>query len=347
MHRILALLLLVPTTAACARPHAGGDPPAAAADAGTASDASTAGVGLVGEKSLNAGVPGSEDERPVLGQVARARLLDDLAWLADDARGGRGVGTPENAAVRDWIAGRFVELGLETIGESHVQPFETRRTKGANVVGVIEGTSGSDRTIVITAHFDHLGTRDGVVFNGADDNASGTAALLAAADWFRTNRPTFRLVFVALDAEEHGLQGARAFVASAPIELDAMAVNVNMDMVGRNERGELYVSGTFHTPELVPILEPVIASAPVRLVFGHDRPGSGSDDWTHQSDHAAFHDAGIPFLYFGVEDHDDYHRPTDDLSGIQPEFFVGATESVIATIEALDAAMDGIPPRRR
>lgn len=322
MLRILALLLLVPISAACARQQVPATP------------------------SIAAAVPGSNAERPVLGQAARARLLDDLAWLADDARGGRGVGTPENAAVRDWIAGRFIELGLNSIGESHVQPFETRRAKGANVVGVVEGTSGADRTIVITAHFDHLGTRDGVVFNGADDNASGTAALLAAAEWFRTHRPTFRLAFVALDAEEHGLQGARAFVAAAPIALDAMAVNVNMDMVGRNDRGELYVSGTYHTPVLADILEPVARSAPVRLVFGHDRPDSGSDDWTKQSDHAAFHDAGIPFLYFGVEDHDDYHRPTDDVSGIQPDFFVGATESVIATIEALDAAMGRIPPRR-
>lgn len=310
MYRILALLLLIPTTTACARPPESVDPPA-------------------------------------LGREARARLLADLAWLADDARGGRGVGTPENAAVRDWIAGRFAELGLAPIGESYVHPFEGRRTRGANVAGVVAGTSDSDRTLVITAHFDHLGTQNGVVFNGADDNASGTAALLAAADWFRTHRPAHRLVFVALDAEEHGLQGARAFVAAAPIPLDAMAVNVNMDMVGRNDRGELYIAGTFHTPELAGILEPVVASAPVRLMFGHDRPGSGSDDWTHQSDHAAFHDAGIPFLYFGVEDHDDYHRPTDDLAGIQPEFFVGATESVIASIEALDAAMDRIPMRRR
>ena len=92
-----------------------------------------------------------------------------------------------------------------------------------------------------------------------------------------------------------------------------MALDVNLDMVGHSERGELYASGTYHTPSLTPALERVAARAPVKLLLGHDRPEQGHDDWTNQSDQYAFHKAGIPFVYFGVEDHKDYHKPPDDF----------------------------------
>lgn len=277
--------------------------------------------------------PPPVDPAVVLDPDTRARLLDDLAWLADDARRGRAMGSPEAALVRDWLVARFTEIGLEPT----VRPFDPGNgQEAANVVAVLHGTVEPDRYVVVTAHFDHLGERGGTVYNGADDNASGTAALLAAGTWFAAHPPRNSLVFVALDGEEAGLLGARAFVEDPPVDRSAIALNVNMDMVGRSDRGELYVAGTRHHPALLPPLEAVAAAAPVQLRFGHDGPGGGADDWTFQSDHGAFHAAGIPFLYFGVEDHEDYHRPTDDLERIRPAFFIGATETVIAATAAVD-----------
>ena len=116
-----------------------------------------------------------------------------------------------------------------------------------------------------------------------------------------------------------------------------MALDVNLDMVGHSERGELYAAGTHHTPALRPALERVAASAPVKLLLGHDRPEQGKDDWTNQSDQFAFHQAGIPFLYFGVEDHRDYHRPSDDFDTLTRDFFVGSAETILAVVRALDA----------
>ena len=78
--------------------------------------------------------------------------------------------------------------------------------------------------------------------------------------------------------------------------------------------------------------------APVKLLLGHDTPGSGRDDWTFQSDHGAFHREKIPFIYFGVEDHKDYHRPTDDFLSIQPEFYVRAVETIVEALRELDEA---------
>lgn len=325
MRPILSLLLVLLSPAACAEPVPDGPD------------------STVPEPSSNV----SDVRWPALDAAARERLLADLAWLSDDARAGRGTGTPENATVRDWLVGRFRDIGLEPAGDAYVHSFETGLGEAANVVGVLPGRETGGRTIVVTAHFDHLGTRNGVVYNGADDNASGTAALLAAAAWFRAHPTRHRIVFAALDAEEVGLQGARALVAAPPVPLDDLAVNVNMDMVGRNERGELYAAGTYHTPALLEILAPIVDEAPVKLLFGHDRPGDGGNDWTRQSDHAAFHAQGIPFVYFGVEDHDDYHRPTDDVERIRPDFFVGAVETVIASVAAIDRSLGQVPPRRK
>src|SRR5690606_17653456 len=157
----------------------------------------------------------------------------------------------------------------------------------------------------------------GEIYHGADDNASGSAALLELARHFAASPPRNSVVVAALDAEEMGLRGARAFVANPPIPLDSILLNVNMDMVGRNAAGELYVAGTYHCPFLGGLVDAVAGRSGVTLLRGHDEPTlPAGDDWTLASDHGAFHAEDIPFLYFGVEDHPDYHRPTDTFENI-------------------------------
>jgi hypothetical protein len=279
-------------------------------------------------------------------------LMKDLSVLAHDSMEGRATGTPGGYRARAFIERSFRERGLQPFaqrlpsgtGASFLQPFGFNRRAadmdGTNVIGVVPGRERPGRYIVITAHFDHLGIRNGEVFNGADDNASGSAALLALAGYFASNPPRLSIIFAALDAEEMGLQGARAFVADPPAHPDSIAININMDMIGRSDAGELYVAGTHHYPDLLPYVESVAAHAEVRLIPGHDAPGGRpGDDWTMLSDHAAFHAAGIPFLYFGVEDHRDYHRATDDLTGIQPGFYVRAVRTVLDMVRLLDAEL--------
>jgi Zn-dependent M28 family amino/carboxypeptidase len=213
---------------------------------------------------------------------------------------------------------------------------------------VVPGRVQADRYIVISAHYDHLGTRGDTIYNGADDDASGTAALLALARHFARRPAEHSLIFAAFDAEEMGLQGARAFVAAPPVPREAIALDVNMDMVSRNSAGELYAAGAHHYPALRPVLEQVAAGAPVKLRLGHDAPGlPPGDDWTQSSDHGPFHASGIPFVYFGVEDHPDYHKPTDDVERIDPGFYVRAVSTVLSAVNALDAALaqSGAPSR--
>ena len=113
-------------------------------------------------------------------------------------------------------------------------------------------------------------------------------------------------------------------------------------MVSRNDRNEIFAAGTYHTPSLKPIVEDVQRRSKVTIRFGHDRPmgpGNPAEDWTLQSDHGVFHQAGIPFLYFGVEDHPDYHKPTDTADKIDPRFFGDVVEMLIDVVETADRTL--------
>jgi Zn-dependent M28 family amino/carboxypeptidase len=277
-----------------------------------------------------------------------AQIMDDVSRLADDSMRGRRIGTSENAKARDFLAARFDALGLGVVGEGRIQKFtappSARRPdslRGANVVGMIQGTRTPDEYIVVTAHFDHLGVGRPVngdsIYNGADDNASGTVALLAMARHFMRSRPAHSIVFALVDGEEAGDLGSKALVANPPVPLEQMLIDVNMDMVGRNINNELYVAGPAKYPQLRPLVDAAVACSPppVVLIVGHDSGGRGSD-WTSQSDQGSFHAKAIPFVYFGEEDHPDYHRPSDTADHLMPAFFVSSARLVTDFVRRFD-----------
>ena len=146
------------------------------------------------------------------------------------------------------------------------------------------------------------------------------------------------MVFAAFDAEEAGLQGATAFMIAPPVSKERIALNVNLDMVSRNAKREIFIAGTYPWPQLRAPLDDVARRAPVTVLFGHDKPmpvAGGVDDWTNQSDHGPFNAAKIPFVYFGVEDHKDYHRPTDDAGTLTPDFFGKAVGTILEAVRRL------------
>jgi Zn-dependent M28 family amino/carboxypeptidase len=280
--------------------------------------------------------------------VDREELLRDVQILASDALEGRKTGTVGNRMARIYIEDRFEELGLQKFGESYRHFFDhTNQRTGeefrdaVNIIGYIEGKTNSDRFIVITAHYDHLGIQNGEIYNGADDNASGTGGLMAAARWFSDHPLDNSLIFIAFDAEEQGLGGARHFVEHPVVSLDQIVLNVNMDMISNNFENELYAVGTYHYPFLKPMIEEFTAGAPVNVLFGYDSD-EWDQDWTMASDHGPFHQKGIPFIYFGVEDHPHYHQPTDTFENINPEFYGDAVETIITVLVNLDQWLDEI-----
>ena len=271
-----------------------------------------------------------------------SQLLKDVEILSSDEYEGRKSGTKGSELSRAYLVKRLKEIGVEAHPNfgKYEQNFEIKTrnsvTKGINLISYIKGKS--DDVIVISAHYDHIGIIKDEIYNGADDNASGVAALLSFAKYFKANQPNYTLVFALFDAEEMGLQGAKAFVANPPVGLEKIKLNINMDMISHNDKGELYVAGTFKYPELKKYL--ITTNPNIKLLAGHDDPKLGHDDWTNQSDQGAFNAKNIPFLYFGVEDHKDYHKATDEFKNINQEFYTNAVSVILEVVKNIDQKRD-------
>lgn len=269
-----------------------------------------------------------------------ARILRDVTTLADDRWEGRGTCTPGNDSAAVFIARRFAELRLSPLNGTAIRPGSAVLTEqflqrftarpGShtgqvvtacvtnNVAAMLRGTDPAlaNEYVVIGAHFDHLGRgtfgavdRDAgnVIRNGADDNASGTAAVLELARLFAQQPARRTLVFVTFTAEEWGVLGSREFSANA-LPKERVQAMVNFDMVGRLRNDRLLVFGTGTAIELPRIVDSANAVAPLTLAKVPD--GNGP------SDHSEFYNDAIPVLHLFTDTHGDYHRATDDVERI-------------------------------
>lgn len=175
------------------------------------------------------------------------RLMQDLKELSSDKYEGRKPGTYGGRLAQYYLSNRFKEIGLKPYTEDFKMGFVVlgekinkkqpdslienyKQTYGVNIVGYIPGKK--PEAIVISAHYDHVGITNNQIYNGADDNASGTAALLSIAEYFYTNPPQHTLIFTAFDAEELYMRGSIAFLTKPPVSLELMKLNVNMDLIG-------------------------------------------------------------------------------------------------------------------
>ena len=197
---------------------------------------------------------------------------------------------------------------------------ESKMLKCRNVVGWIEGKK-RDEFIVIGAHYDHLGKHDGWIFNGADDNGSGTVGVMEMAKAFAVSgeKPEKSIIFAAWTAEEMGLHGSRFFVQNFPKQL-TIAYNLNFDMLSRNAANDtagnkmdmMYMTAT---PKLKDLTEKNIKDYQLNLDVNY----RASAVMSGGSDHAPFANVGIPATFFFAAMHPDYHLPGDELSKLNWE----------------------------
>lgn len=281
------------------------------------------------------------------GSIDREAALADMRILAADDMDGRESGTEGAERARAYITERYEEIGIAPGFGDYQHAFsyqrDGERRDGINLVGFIEGSGDSDTVMIVTAHYDHMGHCGGAICNGADDNASGVAAMLAIAADFAANPPQHDIWFAALDAEEVGLRGAAALVEDFPVNRDRLALNVNLDMLGYQEENELPAAGAFHYPFLRDRVARAEVADPVILIQGYDSPEWGPNgDWTFSSDHGPFHRAGVPFIYYGVDFHQHYHQPTDEYEVMHHDFFVAATQTVLNAVRLFDDELDAI-----
>ncbi|MBV2130411.1 M28 family peptidase [Arsukibacterium indicum] len=300
-----------------------------------------------------AAIPAAPQQR-----LNHQQLLADLNWLAHPERQGRKPGTPGSIEARAWLAQQFADIGLQPAGsDGYLQPFTVRQhfslsrwlrgktatvpaaENAANVLGLLPGLNPNLKPIVLTAHYDHLGMENGELFAGADDNASGVATLLGLARYFSEHPLAHPLLFVALDAEEGGLQGAVALFKYKLLKPEQLAFNVNMDMLSRDTNQLLFAVGSYQRPWLTPLLQNLQQQSAVKIIAGHDRPwyrAGNTQDWTLSSDHGIFYQQQVPFIYFGVADHEDYHTVRDTADKVDPDFYAQVSETILSFIQLLD-----------
>ena len=304
---------------------------------------------LAGGGWIGAAAPAQPAAAAAPHRIDADRLFSDVSALSAPTMEGRRTGTAGNKLAQQFITERFRELKLQPPAgwTDFAQKFSfvlsgrggsVAYPDATNLVGIVAGTSSPEQFLIVSAHYDHLGQRNGQTYRGADDNASGVAALLQVAAYVAAHPPRHSVLFAAFDAEEEGLQGAKYFVKHPPVDLKRIALVVNLDMVSRNDKGVIFASGTAFDPSLKDLVGKAAAGRQLTVKLGHDRRGvAGEDDWTQQSDQGAFHDAGVKTLYFGVEDHADYHKPGDTADKIPRPFYDEVVELVLQTVLDADA----------
>jgi hypothetical protein len=247
---------------------------------------------------------------------AEAPLRARLSYLASKELAGRASGSPGEAAARAHVAAAFRCLGLVPAGEhgDYIQPFDDEDRHSGNVIGYLAGTDPTvgDEIIVIGAHMDHVGQKGDTIWYGANDNGSGTTAMLAIAQWF-AQRPAPRrtIAFVGFGSEETGLNGSQAFADNPPeaLPLDHVVYMINLDMVGTytsTKRVKAY--GAFPGTHARDVLTTMHADYP-----GLDVRFAGHSE---RSDDAPFCDQRIPYIFLFTDDKQCYHRPCDTADRI-------------------------------
>jgi Zn-dependent M28 family amino/carboxypeptidase len=185
-----------------------------------------------------------------------------------------------------------------------------------NVVGFWEGSDPilKNEIVVIGAHYDHVGVANDSIYNGADDNASGTAGVMEVAEAFTKckTRPRRSILFMTFAGEEKGLFGSRYYTDDPIFPIENVIAMLNMDMISRNDTNEVAIIGSKTSPSLKTINEKCDESIGMKLDYDNDR-------FFLQSDHYSFYRKNIPVLFYFSKDTPDLHKPSDDPDKIIPE----------------------------
>jgi hypothetical protein len=282
-------------------------------------------------------------------EIDSKRILQHIQKLADDSFAGRGTGTVGEKNAASYIIGELKRFNLQPKGDNNtfLQQFpfkkgvhgEGEAGTSNNIVAFLDNHAST--TIVIGAHYDHLGidgqgssldaNPQGKIHNGADDNASGVAGVLELARFFSTNKikEKHNFIFACFSGEELGLIGSKFLADNSPVDLAIVSYMINMDMIGRLDplTKSVIVHGTGTSPTWEPLLKKLAGD---NLNIKTDSSGTGP------SDHTSFYLKNLPVLHFFTGSHSDYHKPSDDSEKINPEGEKEVLRLIIRIIESTD-----------
>ncbi len=293
-------------------------------------------------------------KRNISKQLEFSKIYQDVKVLSDDEMKGREVGTAGEKKAAKYIATRFKELGLKPMGGSgetnlqgYFQDFVAYESahphdmaddtkdkvpvSARNVVGFID--NNAPYTVVVGGHYDHLGfgsfgslySGPAEIHNGADDNASGIAAMLYLAEVLQDTKHSFsNYLFIAFSGEEKGLWGSNYWTKNPTFPIENLSYMINFDMVGRLENKKFAVNGTGTSPSWTKL---------DKVTKGYEVVKSESG--IGPSDHSSFYLVEVPAIHFFTGQHEDYHKPTDDLEKVNMEGILRISNMIVALVQEL------------
>lgn len=281
-------------------------------------------------------------------RISAARVAEIVGALADDSMRGRATPSRELEQAATFAAGALRRAGLRPAGDGggFQQRFPVRGTSAPNVVAVLPGADRrlAGEYVLVIAHLDHVGVgrpvRGDSIYNGADDNASGSAGAIALAEAFASaeRRPRRSLLFVLTSGEERGLLGSRWFVQHPTVPLSRIVALINLDMIGRNRPDSVWLNGWGKSSVAETVTREAAAHPELGLGVGpdvEDRPLTPAD-----SDHWPFQRQGIPYAFFYTGTQPDYHAPGDEPSKLDADKAARVTRLAYYTVEAIANARE-------
>lgn len=286
--------------------------------------------------------------------IKSEELKKNLYVIAADDMEGRDTGSPGQKRAADYIINYYKNLRISPPTEmtSYLQTvpadYMNKKSRGetfndsANILAFIKGSEKPDEIIVISAHYDHVGMKNGVVYNGADDDGSGTVAVMEIAEAFKQavkegHGPKRSILFLHVTGEEHGLFGSSYYADNPVFPLKNTVADLNIDMIGRDDaenRGQNYVyviGSEMLSSDLKKINEAANSKTnQLKLNYKYDDP-KDTQRLYYRSDHYNFAKKGIPVAFFFDGIHEDYHKPTDDPEKIDYVLLQKRAQLVFAT----------------
>lgn len=279
-------------------------------------------------------------------------LKKNLMVIASDEMQGRDTGSEGQKAAGKYMINFYKNLGIsypKALGSYYqIVPKEALKTRrgdlpeSENILAFIEGTEKPEEIIVVSAHYDHVGTKDGVVYNGADDDGSGTVAVMEIAEAFQEAKkagkgPKRSILFLHVTGEEHGLLGSKYYSDNPVFDMTNTVVDLNIDMIGRSDKENegkdyVYVIGSEMLSSQLKVINEAANKIThnLELNYKYDDPND-TQRLYYRSDHYNFAKHGVPVAFFFDGIHADYHQPTDDPEKIDYPLLQKRAQLVFAT----------------
>ncbi len=284
-------------------------------------------------------------------EIRTEDLKEHLYLLASDVLEGRKTGEKGQKMATNYLTAYYEHLELQapqdypkykqTIPKDYFK--RTSREDSDNVLAYILGSEHPEEVVVISAHYDHLGIKGENIYNGADDNASGTSALMEIAESFKLaldqgHGPKRSILFLHLTGEEPGLYGSRYYVSHPVFRIENTVTNLNIDMIGRVDQQHeskpdyIYLIGSDKlSTELHALSEQVnLTFTNLKLDYTFNRD-SDPNRFYYRSDHYNFAERGVPVIFYFNGEHEDYHKPTDTADKINYELLKKRAELIFYT----------------